>query len=82
MLKSSHDNYYIGLCVCVSSQTDSQGDGSYPRHPRTQRLHPQTQPLDQDEKILLPRGHRVHRPSIQHQVRPGFFFALLTRRSC
>ncbi len=60
---------FIFLCVCHSSQTDSQGDGSYPCHPCTQWLHPQTQPLDQDAKILLPCGHRVHRPSVQHQVR-------------
>lgn len=63
---------FIFVCVRGSSQTDSQGDGSYPCHPCTQWLHPQTQPLDQDAKILLPCGHRVHWPSVQHQVRSCF----------
>lgn len=55
--------YIIVPVTCVqpvSSQTDSQGDGPYPRHPRAQRLHPQTGPLDQDAEVLFPGGHRVH----------------------
>ncbi len=66
----------VCVCVCVSSQNDSQGDGSCPCHPCTQWLHPQTQPLDQDAEILFPRGHRVHRPSVQHQVGSGSFAAV------
>lgn len=63
------------VCVCVCPQADRQGDGPYPRHPRTQRLHPQTRPLDQDAEVLFPGGHRVHRAGVQHQVRFWWCFS-------